>query len=190
MNVPGGGRVEREVVGPLALDHLRAGDPSDVAMELVGRLERHGRALRPAVGEQEGLQHLVRPVGGEDLVGTDAVPLGDRRPQLERGPVRVAVPLDGGERGRQLLAPALGRRVRRLVDVEPHGDVDAGRVVPRERPHVVARGDRVSSTGASTTGDVTGAARTWAHELARPPPPPPSSSAAAEAIGGYAGDGG
>ena len=33
----------------------------------------------PGVGEQQRLQHLVRAVGGEHLLGRDAVQLGDRR---------------------------------------------------------------------------------------------------------------
>jgi hypothetical protein len=37
-------------------------------VEGVGGLEHPDRAAGAAVGEQQALQHLVRPVGGEDLV--------------------------------------------------------------------------------------------------------------------------
>ena len=61
--------VEREVRRPLALDDGGPGDAGDVAVQLVGRLERGDGAARAAVGEEQALQHLVRAVGREHLVG-------------------------------------------------------------------------------------------------------------------------
>ena len=119
-------------------------------------------AARPGVGQQQRLQHLVRPVGGEDLLGRTPCQsaIAARRP-VGRA-VRVAVPVDRRQRGRQLGLPRRRRRVRRLVDVEPHVDVDLGRVVPLERPQVVAHGDGIG--GVTTVGDVTGEVRSLAHE--------------------------
>ena len=88
------GRVEREVGGPLALDDRRAGDPGDLGMHLVGRLERGDRPTGARVGEQHRLQHLVGTIGDEHLRGIDAVALGDRTAQFRRGPIRVAMPVD------------------------------------------------------------------------------------------------
>ena len=59
--------------------------PGDVAVQLVRRLEGRHRAAGAAVGEQQRLQHLVRPVGGEHLLGRDAVQRGDRGAQLGGG---------------------------------------------------------------------------------------------------------
>ena len=96
--------VEREVGGALALDDGRAGEPGDVAVQLIRRLERRDGAAGAAVGEQQRLQHLVRPVGGEDLLGAHPVEVGDRGAQLGSRRGRVAMPVDatqlGGERAR------------------------------------------------------------------------------------------
>ena len=62
------GEVEREVGGAVGLDDRGAGEPGDVAVQLVRRLERGDGAARAGVGEQQRLQHLVRPVGGEHLL--------------------------------------------------------------------------------------------------------------------------
>ena len=61
-----------------------------------------------AVGEEEALEDLVRPVRAEDLGGVDAVGGGEALPELGRPPVRVA-----GERERpHELAGALDILVR------------------------------------------------------------------------------
>jgi hypothetical protein len=86
-------RVEVKSAAPLALDHRGAGDPGDVGVQLVGRLEGRHRAARPGVGEQERLEHLVGAVGGEDLLGIDAVCSAIAAQRRGRA-VGVAVPLD------------------------------------------------------------------------------------------------
>ena len=63
-------------------------------MHLVRRLERGHGAACAGVGEQDRLQHLVGPVGGEHHLGRDTVQVGDRLAQLGRLPIGVAVPLD------------------------------------------------------------------------------------------------
>ncbi len=132
------GRVEREVGGPLPLDHGRARDAPDVTVQLVRRLERGDGAAGTGVREQHGLDHLVRPVGGEDLRWVDSVPVGDRGAQRRRRPIGVAVPLDAGQLSRERVAPGGRRRGRRLVGVQPDADVDLRGVVALEGAQVVA----------------------------------------------------
>ena len=63
------------------------------ACKRVGRLPDGGGASGAAVGEQQRLQHLVRPVGREDLLGRDAVQRGDARRAARRAvAVGIAVP--------------------------------------------------------------------------------------------------
>ena len=112
-----------------ALDDLGPGDPRDVRVQRVGRLEHQGAATRPPEGQEQALQHLVRAVGAEHLVRRDAVQVGHGLPELGRRPVGIAVEGDLRQRGQQLLAPGVGRRERRLVGVEAHLRLDLGRVV-------------------------------------------------------------
>ena len=87
--------VEGEVGGALADRHAGAGDAGDVAVQRVGRLEHRDGAAGAAVGEAQRLEHLVGAVGGEDLLGADAV---DARRcasrSARRGAVGVAVPVE------------------------------------------------------------------------------------------------
>ena len=57
--------------------------------------------------------------------------------------VGVAPPVDRRHRRGQLVPPRGRWRERRLVGVQPHLDVDLGRVVALERPQVVAHGHGV-----------------------------------------------
>ena len=65
--------VEREVGAALPLDHRGAGDPGDLGVQLIGRLERRHRPAGTGVRQQQHLQHLVGTVGGEHLLGGDPV---------------------------------------------------------------------------------------------------------------------
>ena len=116
--------VDREVGGALAGGDRGAHDPGDVRVQCVGRFPHRGGATRPAVREQQCLEYFVRSVGGEDLFGRDAVQIGDAAAQLGGTAVGVAVPVDGGELVGQPLLPRVRGRVRRLVRVQPDGDVD------------------------------------------------------------------
>ena len=126
------GEVEREVGGALALGHRGAGEPGDVAVQLVRRLERGHGAPGPGVREQQRLQHLVAAVGREHLVGAHAVQRGDAVAQLGGGAVGIAVPLHPGQLGGERVAPRGGRREGRLVGVQAHAHVDLRRVVALE----------------------------------------------------------
>ena len=84
--------VEGEVVPTSALDDGGPGDPCDLRMHLIGRLERRDRPPRPRVGEQHRLEHLVRSVGSEHLVRRHTVEVGDGGAQVERRPIGIAVP--------------------------------------------------------------------------------------------------
>ena len=68
--------VDQEVVVAGALDHLGPGDPRDVAVQRVRGLEHQGATARPAEGQEQALQHLVRTVGTEHLVRRDPVQVG------------------------------------------------------------------------------------------------------------------
>ena len=70
-------RIEREVVATLAGDDGGPGDPGDVAVQLVRRLEHDDRPARPGIRQQQRLDDLVGAVGGEDLLG--AARRGSRR---------------------------------------------------------------------------------------------------------------
>ena len=126
-------------------DHRGAGEPADVGVQRVGRLPHRGGAAGAAVGEQQRLQHLVRAVGHEHLGRVDVVQPGDGGPQVGRGPVGIAVPVDGGRRpSRRRPASSAGGAVGRLVRVEAHVDVDLGRVVALHERDVVAGPDHAS----------------------------------------------
>ena len=151
------------------------GDPGDVAVQLVRRLERGHGAARPGVGEQQRLQHLVRPVGGEHHVGaTRRAASAIAARSVGRGAVGVAVPLDPRQLGREGIAPRGRRRERRLVGVQPHADVDLWRVVPLERAQVVADGDHA---GEATEQFVTARNRLNAVPSGSSPPDPSTASA-------------
>ena len=89
-----------------------------MAVQLVGRLEGHHPPTRAGEGEEQRLQHLVRAVGGEDLLGRHAVQRADRLAEVGRGAVGVAVPLHAGQLGRERVPPRRRRRLGRLVGVE------------------------------------------------------------------------
>ena len=90
-------QVEKEVARPLAGDDRGGGHPGDVPVQRVGGLEQGHLAARPAVGQQQRLEDLVRPVGTEDLLGADPVAVGQRPAQTGRLAIRVAVEVDGGQ---------------------------------------------------------------------------------------------
>jgi len=104
--------IDGEVRTPPARDHRGPGDPGDVAVEGVRRLEGRRRPAGTAVGEQQALEHLVRPVGAEDLLCTNVVQCCHARAQPRRLAVGVAVEGGGSHRVGELLAPRLGRRER------------------------------------------------------------------------------
>ena len=137
--------VEAEVRSAFALDHCRAGEPGDVPVQLVGRLERGHPSSGAGVGQQQGLQHLVGAVGCEHLVGTHMVRVGDRGAQRRSTAVGVAMPFDPRQLGSERVAPRRGWRCGRLVGVEPHPHVDLGRVIALESSQVVAYGHRMHS---------------------------------------------
>ena len=86
--------VDREVGGPLPHDDLGARDPRDVRVQRVRRLEHRRAPARPAVGEQQRLQHLVGSVRREQPRGRLAEERAEARPQRVRGAVGIAVELD------------------------------------------------------------------------------------------------
>ena len=122
---------------PLPGRHRRPGDAGDVAVQGVGGLEEGRRATGAAVGEQQGLDDLVRAVGTVDLLGLHAVLGGQGLAQCERLAVRVPVEGDLRQSGGQGVVPGGGRRQRRLVGVETDLDVDLGRVVAAAQGHEV-----------------------------------------------------
>ena len=93
--------IELELGSALALDDLCRGQTRDVRVQLVGGLERERHPPRPSVREEQGLQHLVRAVGREDLIGGNRVKVGDGTPQRAGGAVGVAMPVDAAELGRE-----------------------------------------------------------------------------------------
>ena len=130
--------VQREVVGARLRHHLGAGHAADVAVQGVGRLEGERSATGAAVGEGHALQHLVGTVGGEDPIGGGPLHLGDAGPQGRRSAIRVAIPVHLGQALGQATPESLRRRLGGLVGVQPHGDVQLGRVIARDEGHVVA----------------------------------------------------
>ena len=134
------------------LDDRGAGEPGDVAVQLVRRLERGHRAARAGVGEQQRLQHLVRSVGREHLIRPHAVQRGDLGAQARWPPGRGS----GATRTRDSSAANASRHAAgggdgRLVGVQPHADVDLRRVVPLEGAEVVADGHRVTASHVTDT---------------------------------------
>ena len=136
--VPRGDEIELEVGGALRLDDLGPGDARDVRVQLIGRFERQCRATWSAVGEKKRLEHLVRAVRGEDLLGGDVVQLRDRRPELGGSAIGISVPFDAAELRRERVAPARRRRLGRLVGVESNLDIHLRRVIALERAEVIA----------------------------------------------------
>ena len=111
-------------------DQRRAGEAGDMGVQGVRRLEDHGRAAGPAVGEEEALDHFVGAVGAEDLGRVDAVVGAERRPKRGRLPIGVAVEGDGAQLFGQRLDEGGRWRLGRLVGVQPDLDLDLRRVVP------------------------------------------------------------
>jgi hypothetical protein len=113
-----------------------------VGVQGVGRLEHGHGAAGAAEGQQQALEHLVGAVGAEDLLGTDAVDLRQRRAQRPGPAVGIAVELDARQLGAQRVHPGAGRRDGRLVGVEPDRHVHLGRVVPLDELQVGSHGNR------------------------------------------------
>src|SRR5439155_17693553 len=67
----------------------------------------------------------------------DAVHLTDGAPQFHRRAVGVPLERQAAHLVEQRLPPRVGRRIRRLVGVQPYGDVDLRRVVALEVVEVV-----------------------------------------------------
>ena len=137
--------VEREVVAARSPSTTVApGDPGDVGVQLVRRLERDTVRPGAGVGEQQRLQHLVRSVGGEDLLGVDAVPARRSPPAARgrrgRGSGATSTPASSAANASR---HASRRRERRLVGVQPDVDVDLRRVVALEGAQVVANADQL-----------------------------------------------
>ena len=129
---------EGEVVAPLPRDDPGAGDPGQVAVHGIGRLEGRRGPSRSAVGQEHGLEDLVGAVGAEDPVEGRGVVVSQRRPQGDGLAVGVAVPGHVGQRRGQLVDPGGRRADRRFVGVQPHRDVELGRVVPGHEGQVAA----------------------------------------------------
>ena len=123
-----------------------------MAVQLVGRLEGHHPSTRAGEGEQQRLQHLVRSVGGEDLLGRHAVQCADRLAEVGRGAVGVAVPVQAGELGRERISPGrrgrLGRQQYRKLNQE-HVQKDPARY-PRGRGHRPGGGQGVATAAGRT----------------------------------------
>ena len=140
----------------------------------------------PGVRQQQRLQHLVGAVGGEDLLGGDAVPVARSPCAGPGGAIGVAVPVDRAEPGRDLVAPAGRRRERRLVRVEAHLDVDLRRVVALQRPQVVAHRHEVGSGPAChTLATLLAGCERWLMSSSAVAATAAELSAAAEAVAGY-----
>ncbi|CAB4772719.1 unannotated protein [freshwater metagenome] len=125
-------RIDREVRTTLALHHGCTRQPGDVTVQLIGGLEGGHLATRTRVREQQGLQDLVRPVGGKDVLGADTVERPDSGTHLGGRTVWVAVPLDAGHLRSERLAPCRRRGFGRLIGVQTNPDVDLGRVISLE----------------------------------------------------------
>ena len=104
---------------------------------------------RPGVGEQQRLQHLVRPVGGEHLVRPDAVQRGDGGAQLggRSGPDSGATRRATARRRRRRCHAAGGAVGDSLVLSRTRTD-DLRRVVSLEQ----ARGRRGQVRGSTCAG--------------------------------------
>ena len=133
--------VEREVVAPRRRDPLGARAGGEDRVHRVRRLEAQRAASRPAEGLQQLLEHLVRPVGGPEV-------LGGERDAGRPGQV-------GGER------PAQGGVVAVGVAVERRGGL-AGRRRRRSATSAGGGGNGfslvLSATGTSSCGAPYGAA--------------------------------
>ena len=138
--------VELEVSTALAFHDCGTGEAGDVSMQLIRRLEGDDRAAGAAVGEQQCLQHFVRTVCGEHLVGPHVVRFCDgaaqRRSRCGRDSdaIRLARARQRMRRARPPVAA-----VRRLVGVEANADVDLRRVIALESSQIVAYRHRVHS---------------------------------------------
>ena len=116
-------------------------------MQGVGGLE-HGRPpAGAAIGQQQRLQHLVGAVGGEHPGGGDVVEIGDRAPEPARGAVGVAMPLHVGHGGGHRRPKRRWGRFGALVGVQPHVDIELGRVVAVHEGDVVAGSDAFGGHG-------------------------------------------
>ena len=123
------------------------GDPGDVPVQLVRRLERDDRP-DPARHRSAAASAAPRSTRSPRTPARGAHRATGRWPHAAGGrPVRVAVPLDRRHRLGQLVSPRLGRRQRRLVGVQPDVDVDLEGVVALERPQVGTDRHRVRSGG-------------------------------------------
>ena len=74
--------------------------------------------------QADSLDHLVGPARGEHLLGAHAVQRTDGAPQLHGRAVRVALERQLAQLVEKRLPPRVGRRIRRLVGVQPYRDVD------------------------------------------------------------------
>jgi hypothetical protein len=117
-------RFQGEVRSTLRLHDPCSDDSGDVGVQLVRRLEGGHRAARTGEGEQQGLDHLVAPVGREDVLRMDAVVIGESRSQTTGGSIRVPIPGDPGDLPRQSLDEFRGWRQGRFIGVQPDPDVD------------------------------------------------------------------
>ena len=135
------GRIEGEVGTAFTLDDRRTGDAGDLCVHLVRRLERGHGAAGPGVGEEHGLEHLVRSVGDEHLRRVDSVERCDVAAQSHSGAVRIAVPRHAAHLGRQRVTEPVGWWERRFVGVQADLDVDLFGVIAVHRSEVVAHRD-------------------------------------------------
>ncbi len=98
----------------------------DLTVQRVRRFEHQRAPAGAAEGEQECLQHLVAPVGAQEVLGRQAEERTQRLAEVVRAAVGIPVPGDVAQRF-EIARDELGRRwVGTLVGVEPHRDVDLG----------------------------------------------------------------
>ena len=123
-----------------AFDDRRAGEPGDVAVQLVGRLER-GHACGRDRRTRAAASAAPRSSRWRRTPGRGARRATRRSPRAAPcAAVGIAVPFDPRQLGGERVAPRRRRRRRRLVGVQPHPHVDLGRVVALEGAQVVADG--------------------------------------------------
>ncbi len=138
------GGVEGEVLATLPLDDGGSGDPRDLGVHLIRGLERRHRPARPGVREQQGLQHLVRAVGGEHLLRQHPVELGDGGAEFEGRPIGIPVPVHPRQLRGERISERRGRGFGRFVGVQTDRHVDLGGVVPLECTKVVTNADHLA----------------------------------------------
>ena len=149
------GRETAEGPAPF-LHHHGTHDAGYVTMHGVSGFEGQHTSSRAAEGEQNGLEHFVRPVCDEDLIGTHAVQLSDVLTQSDRPAIGVAMKVDRTNLIGEKFLPLHRRGKRTFVGVEPHIDVHLRRVVALKSRQVLAGGQTTGKYKRHKGGNASG----------------------------------